>query len=173
MAVMLTQESLRRLLHYDPETGDFTWLRRQNNTIGDRRFNAVWPGRLAGRLCRRTGYVAISIANVRHQAHRLAYLYITGVWPPAVIDHQNGIGSDNRWTNLRSCNQSQNAANARRRVDNTSGAKGVWRHKGLWRARLKADGQIRYLGLFRTRDEAAAAYAEAAKLHCGEFVRLS
>jgi phospholipid N-methyltransferase len=83
---MLTQERLKELLIYNPDTGVFTHkiLRR-----GRAR------GSVAG--CRHhTGYIFIQLDEKKHLAHRLAFLYMTGALPANHTDHINGIEHDNR-----------------------------------------------------------------------------
>jgi hypothetical protein len=108
-------------------------------------------------------------------AHRLAYLYMTGEWPPAGIDHRDTNRSNNRWNNLRAATQLQNSTNSSIRIDNTSGYKGVYWHIGArkWRAQIVSKGKIHLLGYFSTPQAAHRAYCEAAiRLH-GEFARFS
>lgn len=88
-------------------------------------------------------------------------------------DHEDADGLNNRRKNLRNATTSQNQANSRRPINNTSGGKGVYLHRatGRWMARISANGQRHYLGLFDRISDACAAYAEAsARLH-GEFGR--
>ena len=90
------------------------------------------------------------------------------------VDHRDGNGLDNRRSNLRLATDGQNARNVARRSDNTSGFKGVSLHKstGRWAATIASGGPQRHLGLFDSREEAHAAYCEAAlRLH-GEFARV-
>lgn len=90
------------------------------------------------------------------------------------IDHKDGNRNNNRRDNLRSCDNRLNQGNARIRADNTSGFKGVGFYKptGKWRARIRDHGVRRSLGYFDTKEEAADAYAAAAKEIFGEFARL-
>jgi HNH endonuclease/AP2 domain len=87
------------------------------------------------------------------------------------VDHINHDALDNRKENLRVCSSSQNHANQRMRVNNTSGFKGVsWNNaRGKWRASLGADGKTRHIGLFTTALEAAIAYDTEARKTFGEF----
>jgi hypothetical protein len=95
---------------------------------------------------------------------------VTGEWPTGLIDHQNGDGTDNRWANLRLATSSLNAANSRRRSDNTSGFKGVSRCRGArWRASIQLNGKFKHLGHFDTPEEAHAVYCAAAANYFGEF----
>ena len=48
-----------------------------------------------------TGYVRIGIDGRKYTSHRLAWLYVHGVWPSDQIDHINRNRSDNRIANLR------------------------------------------------------------------------
>lgn len=153
----LTAERLREVLRYEPETGVFI---------------RVDDGRIAGGKTG-TGYRLISVFGKQYYAHRLAWLYIVGEFPSLCIDHINGDRMDNRFSNLRIAEHRQNCANARRSSANTSGLKGVsWsKAAGKWQANVKRDGVNIYLGLFKTREAAHAAYMDAAKQHFGEFAR--
>jgi hypothetical protein len=76
---MITQERLKDLLHYDPETGFFS---RPNGTP-------------TSRVPTVNGYVMIMIKGKRYYAHRLAFLYMIGRWPLYEVDHINRIRHDN------------------------------------------------------------------------------
>ena len=92
---MISQQQLKELLDYDPETGVFTWIKRRRGT----RF-----GHSAGRDSH--GYVYIRILGAEYGAHRLAWLYMTGNPSADQIGHINCIGNDNRWRNLHEANHS-------------------------------------------------------------------
>ena len=88
-------------------------------------------------------------------------------------DHRDGDGLNNRRSNLRCANQFQNCANARRRIDNRTGFKGVTRgHRNKHRARIQVRRQIINLGSYARLEEAATAYGLAALLYFGDFARL-
>jgi hypothetical protein len=148
----LTLERLRAVLNYNPETGVFTR-----------------DGKVAG--CRhRAGYIVITIDQVQHSAHRLAWLYVTGVNPDHDIEHRDLDKSNNRFANLRPCNDSTNQANTRRPLRNTSGHKGVTWHKGVgkWQASI---ARGKYLGIFDCPVAAHLAYVVAADRLYGEYAR--
>lgn len=90
-----------------------------------------------------------------------------------VTDHINGDKLDNRRSNLRVCNQSQNRANSRVSITNTSGYKGVCFDKRLkkFRAYIRKDGKMHNLGLFKTAIEAHNVYAGKARELFGEYSR--
>ena len=90
---MLTYERLRELLHYDPETGAFTWIKST--------YRKGQPGTPAGCLSKRLGYILIGIDKRLYYAHRLAFLWMTKQWPEKEVDHINLDKADNRWANLR------------------------------------------------------------------------
>lgn len=161
----LTAERLRERLDYDAETGVFTWrlpppFRR--------------PGDIAGYL-NKVGYWILHVDGARHLAHRLAWLYMTGEWPSAHIDHINRHTEDNRWANLREATRTENHANCKRYKNNRSGFKGVcyFRPKKKWFAQISINGKRPFLGYFNTPEEAHAAYVEAAQKYFGEFARSS
>jgi len=147
----ITQEELKKLLHYDPETGVFTRLiyRNQYSRVGMR---AGWEQIVN---CGKS-YRMIYIGNKTHLEHRLAWLYITGSLPSEEIDHINGNGCDNRLCNLREVSRLINRRNVKKQHNNTSGVVGVSLHKltGLWRSRININKQEIYLGLFCSFNEA-------------------
>ena len=88
-----------------------------------------------------------------------------------ITDHVNGDRMDNRKSNLRICNQSQNRANSNRPRTNTSGYKGVCYDTRLkkYRAYIKKEGKMHNLGLFKTAIEAHVAYVKKADELFGEY----
>ena len=89
-------------------------------------------------------------------------------------DHKDGVGLNNRRSNLRVATRSQNMHNKRMQCNNTSGFKGVHWNKGrrLWQANIKANDQRTYLGSFQTAEEASEAYWKAAQEMHLDFARL-
>lgn len=89
-------------------------------------------------------------------------------------DHINGDTLDNRRQNLRPATPAQNVQNSCKRRTNTSGYTGVQFHPktGKWTAKVTKDYTIHYLGLFKTKEQAADARRIAVlRLH-GEFARI-
>lgn len=129
---MVTQKQIQQLLHYDPDTGIFTWRERDislfdKDWIG-RGWNTKYAGKITGTKFKNPDgkrYLVISIFNKSYLAHRLAWLYMTGSFPDELIDHINGNGRDNRWVNLREVSTLENNRNMRKAVDNKSGITGV------------------------------------------------
>jgi hypothetical protein len=113
----LTQARLKEVLHYDPETGIFTWA--INRPMAPKAPKGGVAGGMDGH-----GYWNISIDCVKHRAHRLAWLYVYGFYPQEV-DHQNHDRTDNRLVNLRSTDRIGNGKNISKPCDNRSGVVGV------------------------------------------------
>ena len=155
MKEQLTQSRLKELLHYDPETGIFTWRVGRPGCAA---------GKATGSKHRTLGYVQIGVDRKILYAHRLAFLYMTGVWPVEQVDHVNGDRADNRWINLRQVSHSENMQNiGGPRADNTSGLLGVcWNKRDSnWNAQIKAHGRRVNLGGYPTPEAAHAAYLKA------------
>lgn len=98
------------------------------------------------------------------------------------VDHIDMNGLNNQKNNLRICSRSQNQAN-RKKARGNSKFIGVCKIKGeTYKGKTYRDTIIAtinknkkqiYLGSFRTEEEAAIAYDNAAKLHHGEFANLN
>ena len=150
----LTADRLKQMLSYDPETGVFTWLIRPSK--------AVKAGTIAGHVDKLIGYNTIGIKGKIYKAHRLAWLYVYGEWPTALIDHINGQKADNRIANLRivlADGNSQNVRKPNRR--NKSGFMGVIFFQNKWRATMSYKGKTKFLGDYATPEEAHQVYLEA------------
>ena len=146
---MLTQDRLKKVLSYNPDSGKF--IRRISK-------NQIKIGSVAGYL-HHTGYIQIRVDGKQYQAHRLAWLYIHGYFPENQIDHKNGIRDDNRITNLREVSMVCNMQNQKTRSTNTSGFPGVgWNKQSQkWIAHIRIQGKLLHLGLYETALNAALA----------------
>lgn len=161
----MTQDELKRHLHYCEETGKFTWI------VPTRGRTAT--GTEAGHKTR-FGYMSITLLGEKCLSHRLAWLYIYGEMPKAHIDHINGDKADNRLCNLREANKSENGFNRNKPKSNTTGFKGVSRcgcKKNPFVSQIGVNGKSIRIGRFPTAELAHEAYKNAAKKYHGEFAR--
>jgi hypothetical protein len=152
---------LKEILHYDALTGDFTWKVRLAN--------CVRIGDTAGSITGTPSYIYITINKKAYPAHKLAWLYVTGVWPIRV-DHKNTVRTDNRWCNLREATAMENNRNRSIGVNNNSGIKGVCWNKleRRWEACVMK-GTIRHHKKFTSLEEASVwVRLQREQLH-GEF----
>lgn len=165
----LTLERLKARLIYNPETGIFVWTETFSGTC-----RQGWP---AGRMGtgKSANYLRITVDGREYRAHRLAWLWMTGEWPISQIDHINGRGDDNRWSNLRSATQSQNKANSPVYRNSKSGIKGIsWNASSRkWNASIQVNKKLIHLGRFADINDAAKAYKLAAEKYFGSFSRTS
>lgn len=151
----LTAERLRELLHYDPLTGVFTWIKAASNKSHAR------PGDIAGGP-RKDGYWRIGVDGARYLLHRLAWLYMTGAWPVGLIDHRDTDPSNNRWLNIVDESSEFNQENQREAHSNSqSGILGVWPCGSRWRVAIRIHGKGIHLGRFDTKPEGQAVYLAA------------
>lgn len=178
---MITQEYLKSLLSYDTSTGLFVWLYRPGTTREDKIFNTRFFGKVAGRSKPDAyGYNTITIrvdGKIEYfRAHRLAWLYVYGEFPPdgVDLDHINYDPWDNRIDNLRIATRSQNNFNSDPCIRNTTGHKGViWdKERFLWRAEIRKDGKNYHLGRFSDFDRACKVWQNKAIELYGEYARI-
>jgi hypothetical protein len=155
----LTQDSLKDVLAYNPETGEFHWLVKPSARVA--------LGQRAGCLAVK-GYRYIKIAGKSYQEHRLAWLYVYGDWPALDLDFINRDTACNKISNLRQATKGQNAGNTVARKDGLKGTH--WHEKrNRWSSSIHKGEKQTWLGYFDTEEAAHAAYCEAAKLQYGEF----
>lgn len=108
-------------------------------------------------------YTRVRIQKTMRYAHRIIWFIHKGVWPTLFIDHINGNHSDNRIENLREVTHEQNNKGCKKV---STGAKSKYRGvspcKGRWQSSIKCKGVKHHLGTYKTEEEAARAYNEAA-----------
>ena len=153
-------EEIRRILSYDPATGVMEWRTGRRE------------GMIAGAESK-DGYRWIKVNRKRYAAHRLAWLHFYGKEPSGPLDHRNNTPLDNRIENLREATAQQNTWNAKANPRTHSGLKGAYWHKAArkWKSAIRINGKNVYLGLFDSKEDAAAAYSVAAKEAFGEFAK--
>ena len=149
---MITQEELKELLDYDPNTGEFYWKvsRSKKIKIGDR-----------ASTLNKQGYIVITINYKQYKAHRLAFLWMTGEWPKETIDHISGVKTDNRWSNLRDVSYRDNLCNRKEHRNGRLVGSCFNRHAKKWQAQIYINKHIKHLGYFDTELEAHEVYLTA------------
>ena len=123
-------------------------------------------GKVAGCECMRDklSYICIRVKGKLNLAHRLAWLYVYGLWPKGVIDHIDGNGTNNSISNLRDVSCKINSRNQKKSSLNKSGFTGVrpYGKNGKFRAELKLKRKTLHIGVFDTAEEAAKERKKAA-----------
>ncbi len=165
MTYQITQERLKQILNYEPDSGVFTWkIVRPLSLIGE----------IAGHTSKQTGYRLIGVDGYLFLAHRLAWLYMHGEFPRASIDHADRNRTNNSINNLREATKSQNAFNSPSRSTSKSGFKGVsWCSKTMkWRATATINGKQKSLGRHKELSNAVSAYNKFAEENHREFTQV-
>jgi len=168
--LILTQAILKDVIHYDPQTGIFTWKKRDRSYFKSERSYKSLNTRMAGKQAKFKsygGYIAGCLFGRYYLFHVLAFLYMNGEFAKNDVDHINGDGTDNRWVNLRDVTHSENLRNAKRSKANTSGQTGVsWSKKmNKWGARIRFDKKQNHLGFFVEFSDAVSARKKAEMEH--------
>jgi len=155
----LTQERLKEVLDYNPETGIFMWIEpKKGRRIGDEAGSPATGG-----------YRRITIDYRSYRAHRLAILYTDGYLPENTVDHIDRIPWHNWRDNLREASYQCQVRNCKMPKNNTSGIKGVsWREKPKkWLASIKVNCRWHHLGEYDS--ILGAAFARFAAEQCLGF----
>lgn len=139
----LTQEKLREVFDYSPDTGLFT-----KKSTG----KSNW--------CKQAhGHMILKFEGFPYKVHRLIWFWVTGMWPLQHIDHIDGDPTNNKWENLRDVSCAENLANQRR---SKSEDHGVYSYKGKWVVKFRRNNWTKHYGTFCTK-EAAIAHAQEIK----------
>ncbi|RWB95595.1 MAG: HNH endonuclease [Mesorhizobium sp.] len=146
----LTQDRLKAILHYNPDTGIWTWLVDQKN-------GAIKVGTVAGSFTDK-GYHTIKIDGFLYKSHRLAFLYMLGRWPSDQVDHDDTYKSHNCWDNLREATNQLNGMNREANRNNKLGIKGIRvTRTGKFQTRIRINNVLKDLGTHPTLQDAVEA----------------
>lgn len=164
--IELDQKYLKSVFDYNPNTGDLS-VRKDfkevksagGQSVGGGRY---YPGKIVGTLKGRHGHLRINVKGKVFLTHRVIFMWMTGKCPK-YIDHIDRNPSNNCWSNLRECTQSQNAMNQKFSKVNKSGFKGVRFYCGAWRAYIMVNYKQINLGRFNNMEDAIKA-REAASI---------
>jgi hypothetical protein len=133
--------------------------------------NKRLAGKPAGCTDGQYGYLSVRLHDCPYQAHRLIWLHVTGEWPAAVLDHVDGIPSNNAWSNLRPATRAENNRNRRTIREGTLKGAVQDARTGRWAAMITLGRKNHYLGTFKNQEDAHAAYTKAAQRLHGRFAR--
>jgi hypothetical protein len=160
----LTHKRLLELLHFNPETGVFTWKITHRGRV---KAGSIAGGPHSG------GCLEIRIGGGRYRAHRLAWFYVHKRWPKREIDHIDLDPTNNVLNNLREATHQQNMCNVGLLSTNKTGFRGVsyCKSKGKFVAQIEVKGEHKFLGHWPIPEMAALAYAVAAHEYHGYFAR--
>jgi len=115
-------------------------------------------------------YAVAIIGGKRVKLHR----FVLDDFEAPEIDHIDGNGLNNRRNNLRAATRAENTRNQRLRSEvKTSRFKGVSRKSSVapWIAQITVNGHVIEVGRFKSEEDAARAYDEAAKRYFREFAK--
>lgn len=155
-------EELRKIIKYDPLTGEFTRIKTKSLKIKT-------PCK-AGRI-NHLGYCVIGINKKIHLGHRIAWALHHNKWPDQDIDHINRNPSDNRITNLREAKPTENLLNRDKQKNNKSGYKNVSWSKTMnkWIVRMRVNKKDCIIGYYSDINEANKTAISVRKLIQNNF----
>lgn len=138
----ISQEELKSIFHYCPQSGEFTYIKKVSKKIN--------LGQKAGTIQKThagKSYIHIIIDGYRYRAHHLVWLYVYGYIPSMIIDHIDGDGTNNRLLNLEEKTSLENHKNKRLFRTNKLGIAGVyWRpDRRVFSAQIKVNRVNKHL----------------------------
>jgi len=163
----LTQEIVRELLDYNPDTGVLTWKFRSEKWFATTGAFKSWNTRFAGV---KAGSVSTRISNNKwslihifdktYRPERIIHLWLHGVWPNR-IDHTDGNGLNNCKTNLRNGTHAESCRNRTLSKSNNTGVSGVRNRNGRYSSQITINSKQIWLGSFKNLEDAITARKEA------------
>lgn len=174
---------LNEALTVDPERGTLTWKERPKahflNSRGHSHFKTRYAGIRADYLAT-SGYRVFSMTMAGKQnlfrAHRVIWKMVYGSDPTQCIDHIDQNRENNSISNLRDISWSENLRNHQvilNRYPNRAYPVGAFPRKdGKFCSAIFTGGRQVHLGVFRTAEEASAAFVAAATQRATERARI-
>lgn len=170
-----SQERLKKLIDYNPETGEAVWKTRDpsdfpaDGKYSAERLAATFNGRYAGRPAMTSIQDAARWPRKHTHLDGEHYLAARVIWKLVYNEEPEEIIADNsdlcdlRLANLKATATIYRTKNRTMFRDNTSGVRGVFwdSNRNQWRAEIKANGRKVNLGRFGRKEEAIKAREQA------------
>lgn len=165
LSASLDPSILPEIIEYNKETGELFWKPRSAKFFKDHKFgtaekqalafNKRFAGKPALSMIDNQGYLIGRLFGKFAASHRVIWALCHGYWP-IEVDHENGIKTDNRLSNLRDVSHHENTKNQAIKINNKSGCPGVyWKVPNKkYEVTIRANGKSLYLGLYRDYEEA-------------------
>lgn len=162
----ITQELIKSILNYVPETGEMLWVKPNKH-------HRDLVGRIAGCPVKSRGnkaYWSVQILGKKYKRSRLAWLWMTGSLPKECIDHKDGNSLNDKWDNLREASILENSWNHKTRKRKYDFPMGVRQSaNGKYVARISHLKKQFTIGTFDTVEEARTAYLIEREKRFGKF----
>lgn len=163
----ITEELSNKILEclcYDPSTGLLTHKKKTS------KYSKSILGSSVGSLNSKKG-LHFTFCGVDLLVHRVAWFIYYGYWPSVFVDHIDRNPVNNNINNLRLADRIQNSVN--RKSSGKSKYLGVCyaKHTGKWQVSIGTPR--RYLGQYKTEDEAAKVYNKWSKDLYGDYANLN
>ena len=155
---MLTYEQANELFHYEPSSGKLTWKKVTSNRvkIGDE----------AGTVIRKDGYKIIRLDGKQLFVHRIVAVIIYGsLTDNMTVDHIDHNRTNNSYDNIRIVSKQVNTKNQSIQSNNFTGVAGVYMVGNKYKAQIGSRAGKKYLGTYKTLEEAAMARKSAEFLY--------
>lgn len=155
----LTIDQINYYFHYDRENGKLYWKNHWDKAVRTKML-----GKEVGAI-ERKGYRVFLLNYKTYKVHRIIYLIEVGFLPPKnyMIDHINGVKTDNRFINLRVVTNRQNCQNKKRHREGKLVGTSWFKRDNLWLSQIQINGEYKYLGYFNTELEAHQRYMQELK----------
>jgi len=167
----LTQELLKELLHYDPDTGEFTWKERPLDMFKMKRACLMWNTRFSNTKAGTESKGGYSITINYHQfmSRILAWIYVYGYFPEKELCAIDGNEYNDAIKNIRYATRTDIRNKARKNINNKFLMGVDKKSKGCYTARICVNKKQIHLGTFDTQEKAHAAYVEAKRKISPDF----
>lgn len=153
-----------RLFRYDAPTGNLIWVQPKDRVHpGKCKIGSIVGGNDGH------GYRKCRLLCHTFKVHQVVWMMCKNEFPKMPIDHINRDILDNRIENLRVVTDQQNQFNQKSIAREFSGVCKVKNKPNKFDAKIQVKGRKIYLGRFKSKEEANAAYVTASKKIRGEY----
>ena len=151
-------EYLQECFEYNAQTGELFWKVRPLHHFKSESIGNQWNGQHSGNgmTSQYGGHLAVSMNNIKYCVKFIIWKLHTGNNPKKTITHIDGNKLNNNITNL-----TESISNRKIRYNNVLGVKGVRYNKSSYVATITRNGVSRYIGSYKSLNDASQAYQNA------------